>query len=474
MLRDLWRSTRFRVAAAAALSSMIALGATGVFFVLQAQDRLETNAIQTAKQRVYRIQELLNSGTPVDKINSRISDMIYEIVDREGKRLASCPVPWEGQPLLAGGKYGGVHFVTFELYLIDGNVRDQVMNCLPELYAYVMRDHPDRVDESQPIPLYTATGRSEDQRYMVYAAATPDPAAQWGAETTKTWLLIAVPLVSLLIGVIAWFAVRRSLRPVEALRAEVAEISAHDLGRRVAEPPGRDEIPRLAATMNTMLARLDTAVTRQVQFTADASHELRTPLTTMRNQLEVLLTYPEQIEWRRSCENVLLDVTRMEELVADLLLLSKLEGAETGKFAPVPLAEVVEACLTGREPRDGVTITSEVDSAAVVPGNRVRLTRLLRNLVDNAERHAKSSVRVAVSIVDDECVLTVADDGAGIPEADAERVFDRFVRLDDGRDRDEGGSGLGLAIVAEIAHAHEGTVSIAGSVVTVRLPRAES
>ncbi|WP_370947108.1 sensor histidine kinase [Amycolatopsis sp. cg5] len=473
MLRELWRSTRFRVAAAAALSSMIALGATGVFFVLQAQDRLETNAIQTAKQRVYRIQELLNAGTPVDKINSRISDMIYEIVDREGKRLASCPVPWAGEPLLVNGKYGGFHFVTFELYKVDRNGREP-MNCLAELYDYAKRNDPDLVNDSQPIPLYTATGPSEDHRYVVYAAATPDPAAQWGAETTKTWLLVAIPLVSLLIGVIAWFAVRRSLRPVEALRAEVAEISAHDLGRRVAEPAGRDEIPRLAATMNTMLARLDTAVTRQSQFTADASHELRTPLTTMRNQLEVLLTYPEQIEWRQSCENVLLDVTRMEELVADLLLLSKLEGAETGKFVPVPLAEVVDACLKDREAREGVTITSEVDTAAVVSGNRVRLTRLLRNLVDNAERHTTSSVRVTVSTVDDECVLTVADDGPGIPPEDAERVFDRFVRLDAGRDRDDGGSGLGLAIVAEITHTHGGTVSVEGSTLTVRLPRTES
>ncbi|MFD8496662.1 sensor histidine kinase [Amycolatopsis sp. NPDC059657] len=472
MLRDLRRSTRLRVAAAAALSSMIALGAIGVVFVVQTQDRLEATATYTAKQRVYRIQELLNAGTPVDKINSRVPDLLYEILDREGKRVASCPATWNGKPLIARAESAGTGFTDFRLYDVDRNQREP-MNCLAELQEYAYRDKPEQLDESQPIPLYNAMGYSEDQRYVVYAAATIDAAALTAAETTRTLLLVGIPLVSLLIGVIAWFAVRSSLRPVEALRREVAEISGHDLGRRVPEPGGRDEIPRLAATMNTMLDRLDTAMTRQVQFTADASHELRTPLTSMRNQLEVLLTYPDQIEWRPSCENALLDVTRMEELVADLLLLSKVEAAETG-LVPVPLAEIVAACLDGREPREGVTIESDVDRAAVVLGHRTRLTRLLRNLVDNAERHATSSVRVTVSIVDDDCVLTVADDGAGIPEEDAERVFDRFVRLDDGRDRDEGGSGLGLAIVAEIAHAHGGTVSAEGSVLTVRLPRVES
>jgi signal transduction histidine kinase len=125
-----------------------------------------------------------------------------------------------------------------------------------------------------------------------------------------------------------------------------------------------------------------------------------------------------------------------------------------------------------------VVITSDIADdaeAAMVPGSRARLIRMVRNLVDNAERHAITDVHIAVSTTDTECVVTVYDDGPGIPVEDRQRVFDRFVRLDDGRDRDEGGSGLGLAIVAEIARAHGGSVTVGDDAhFIVRLPRAES
>ena len=278
-------------------------------------------------------------------------------------------------------------------------------------------------------------------------------------------MILPVLIIILMVGgVIAWLAVRRSLRPVEAIRGEVAEIGAHDLSRRVPAPRTGDEIARLAGTMNTMLARLDEAVTRQSRFTSDASHELRTPLASLRTQLEVLLAHPDRLDWRHACENALLDVTRLQDLVADLVLLGKLDHAGPDRLEPVALSEVVEAVAAGRA-------EIEVGGAPVVHGHRSRLERLVRNLVDNAERHATSRVVVTASVVDGQAVLTVTDDGPGIPEADRERVFDRFVRLDDARARDEGGSGLGLAIVADIARAHGGTAEVeAGSRFVVRLP----
>jgi signal transduction histidine kinase len=218
--------------------------------------------------------------------------------------------------------------------------------------------------------------------------------------------------------------------------------------------------------MNSMLGRLDEAVARQSRFTSDASHELRTPLASLRTQLEVLLAHPDRLDWRRACENALLDVTRLQDLVADLVLLGKLDHGGPERLVPVTLSEVVAAVAGGR---DGVDV--EVSATPLVLGHRARLERLVRNLVDNAQRHAVSRVVVTVSAVDGHALLIVDDDGPGIPEADRERVFDRFVRLDDARARDDGGSGLGLAIVADIVRVHGGTVVVdGGSRFVVRLP----
>jgi signal transduction histidine kinase len=445
-----------------ALASAIALGALSVWLVSQLQGRLEQAAQEVAWERTGTIVQMLRSGTAVTDLDRLTSNLLFEVTDRQGHPLASCPVLFDAT-LKPPRPDNVVTLRPYEMVMQDENTT----HCADTFGPAVADD--------DSLTLYVETQVSDDNRYIVRGAAPVDPAGQGAVDAVRTSLLIAVPLVALLIGAIAWLAVRRSLRPVEAIRAEVAEVSAHELGRRVPVPAGQDEIGRLAETMNTMLTRLDTAVTRQSQFTADASHELRTPLTSIRTQLEVLLAHPDHIEWRTACENAVLDVTRMQDLVADLLLLSKLEKATPQQFVPVPLAAVVGACLAGREPRDGVVITSDVAEAAVVRGNRARLTRLVRNLIDNAERHAAGRVHIAVSTTDTECVLTVADDGPGIPAEDRQRVFDRFVRLDDGRDRDEGGSGLGLAIVAEIAHAHGGSVTVGDNAhFVVRLPRAES
>ncbi|MFD8492693.1 sensor histidine kinase [Amycolatopsis sp. NPDC059657] len=462
----IWRTTRFRVAVAAAVSSLIALGAVGTWFVVQAQDRLETTAGQIAEQQLVQMHQAMQSDIPLADLSKRLLGIIFEVTDRQGNRLANCPTLKPGHPLRPPGpiKEYTDFVITFDQNGLDRNSRADY-SCLHGF---------GQLDDSGKVSLHLFARFAVGKPYILYTAAAVDPYGQAAVDTARMGLLIGVPLVALLIGAIAWLAVRRSLRPVEAIRSEVAAISAHDLGRRVPVPGSADELSRLAETMNTMLTRLDTAVTRQGRFTADASHELRTPLASMRNQVEVLLTYPDEIDWRRSSENVLLDIARMEDLVTDLLLLSKLDGANTAPLVPVSLAEIVDACLNGRVPRGGVVITSAVDGEPVVAGNRTRLTRLLRNLVDNAERHAAHRVRVTVSSSDTECVLTVADDGPGIPDEDRERVFDRFVRLDDGRDRDDGGSGLGLAIVAEIAHAHGGTVTADGAVLTVRLPSAAS
>ncbi|WP_318306212.1 sensor histidine kinase [Amycolatopsis solani] len=443
---DFLRSTRSRVAVTAFAASVVALGAVSVWFVLQAESRLRDAAAQLADAHADAIVQLLNTGAEPADLTLLVRDSIYEVTDHAGKRLVSCPV-LDGATLAANDTD-----VTLRPYEIVRSDQASV-GCAPEL-----RD----LDES--LTVHVVHAFSGNSKYDVYAGVQIDPEGQAAVDSVRTVLTFGVPAVALLIGVIAWLAVRRSLRPVEAIRAEVAEIGAHDLGRRVPEPGTGDEIARLAGTMNTMLARLDEAVTRQSRFTSDASHELRTPLASLRTQLEVLLAHPDRLDWRHSCENALLDVTRLQDLVADLVLLGKLDHAGPDRLEPVALSEVVQAVAAGRA-------DVEVSGTPVVRGHRTRLERLVRNLVDNAERHAASRVVVAVSAVDGWAVLTVTDDGPGIPEADRERVFDRFVRLDDARARDDGGSGLGLAIVADIARAHGGTARAeAGSRFVVTLP----
>ncbi|UOX88674.1 ATP-binding protein [Amycolatopsis sp. FBCC-B4732] len=440
------RSTRFRVALTAFAASVVALGAVSVWFVLQAESRLRNAAAQLADAHADAIVQLLNTGARPADLTLLVRDSIYEVTDRAGKRLVSCPV-LDGATLAAFDTD-----VTLQPYEIVRSDQASV-GCAPEL-----RD----LDET--LTVHVVHDVSGDSEYDVFAGVEIDAEGQAAVDSVRTVLTAGVPAVALLIGVIAWLAVRRSLRPVEAIRGEVAEIGAHDLGRRVPEPGTGDEIARLAGTMNTMLARLDEAVTRQSRFTADASHELRTPLASLRTQLEVLLAHPDRLDWRDTCENALLDITRLQDLVADLVLLGKLDHAGPARLEPVALSEVVEAVAAGRA-------DVEVSGTPMVRGHRSRLERLVRNLVDNAERHAVSRVAVAVSAVDGQVVLTVTDDGPGIPEADRERVFDRFVRLDDARARDDGGSGLGLAIVADIARAHGGTaVAEAGSRFVVTLP----
>lgn len=440
------RSTRFRVAVTAFAASAVALGAVSVWFVLQAEGRLRNAAAQLADAHADAIVQLLNTGTRPGDLTLLVRDSIYEVKDQAGKSVASCPVLRDATLAAYDAD------VTLAPYEFDRGSQASV-GCGPEL-----RD----LDES--LTLHVVHADSGDSAYDVYAGVAIDPEGQAAVDSVRTVLTFGVPAVALLIGVIAWLAVRRSLRPVEAIRGEVAEIGAHDLSRRVPDPRTGDEIARLAGTMNTMLSRLDEAVTRQSRFTSDASHELRTPLASLRTQLEVLLAHPDRLDWRHSCENALLDVTRLQDLVADLVLLGKLDHAGPDRLEPVALSEVVEAVAAGRA-------EIEVRGAPVVRGHRSRLERLLRNLVDNARRHAVSRVVVEVSAVDGWAVLSVTDDGPGIPEADRERVFDRFVRLDDARARDDGGSGLGLAIVADIARAHGGTAAVeGGSRFVVRLP----
>jgi signal transduction histidine kinase len=291
-------------------------------------------------------------------------------------------------------------------------------------------------------------------------------------------LLVAVPLVVVLVALTTWIVVGRALRPVERLRREVDEVTASRLDRRVAENGAADEIGRLAATMNRMLDRLDESQSVQRRFVSDASHELRSPLASLRQFAEVARAHPDRVSAADLSEAILDEGSRLERLVDGMLTLARAdEGVLSAERRAVDLDDVVLAEVRRLRASTSLTVDASAVGPARVLGDPGLLAGLVRNLADNAARHAAGSVRVELAGAGASVLLVVEDDGGGVPVADRERVFDRFVRLDDARARDSGGSGLGLAIVREIVLAHGGSVvvtsaGLGGARVEARLPAA--
>lgn len=268
---------------------------------------------------------------------------------------------------------------------------------------------------------------------------------------------VGVPLLLILVGFATWASVRRALRSVEEIRARTAEIGVADLSARVPVPATDDEIAALARTMNGMLGRLEAAVLAQRTFISDAGHEMRSPLAAIRTEMEVAQRVGLG---ERTIEDLLGETERLERLVADLLLLARAdEGAMTLHRADVDLDDLLRDERQRLSTRPGLTVTAAIAPARTV-GDRAALARVVRNLVDNAARHAAGRVHLGCGVDASGAWIEVCDDGPGVPPAERTRVFERFVRLDDARAREDGGSGLGLAIVRELVAASGGTVRL--------------
>lgn len=312
---------------------------------------------------------------------------------------------------------------------------------------------------------YTALGRVAGP-YTAYLFVLP-----WDTQGTlklfDDTMAFFVPLATVIAALAAWFALRRALRSVEAIREELSVVSGSRLDRRVPVPRSRDEIAKLASTTNETLDRLERSHEQQERFVADASHELRSPLASLRTGLEVALAHPGRADWKSVARRSLLDVDRLQRITSDLL---QLTGDRPLSTELVDLSDVVaEEAAVHSSLGVGPRVLASVEIPAMVRGELGQLERLLRNLIDNAVRHADSIVRVRMDARDPDVVkVEVLDDGPGIPVHERERVFDRFVRLDDARARDGGGSGLGLALARDIAVRHGGTLTIEDSAVGAR------
>jgi signal transduction histidine kinase len=329
----------------------------------------------------------------------------------------------------------------------------------------------------------TAGGETDP---VTVVTALPTADLETSQRLLRRLLLVFFPLLLAALGVIVWRATGSALRPVEELREGAERIGSGGVGaagadERLPVPPTRDEVAALATTLNGMLDRLATAQDRQRAFVADAAHELRSPLASMRTQLEVAERLGEGGDLP---PDLLPEVERLGALVEDLLVLAR-SGDRTARRplddvdVPALLAEVAGRYAAARVPvRVAEAPAPGPAEPLVVRASRDELFRAVGNLVDNAVRHADAMVRLGVSGRAGEVEVVVTDDGHGIPEAERERVFDRFARLEEARDRDSGGTGLGLAITRELVRRAGGSVHLEDAAPGIRavvsLPRAQA
>lgn len=318
------------------------------------------------------------------------------------------------------------------------------------------------------------SGRVDD---LVVHTSTPLDDVNESVDALVRGLAVSVPLTTLLLAAGVWLLVGRVLRPVEAIRREVATIRGETLDRRVPEPATRDEIARLAATMNEMLDRIERASTEQRRFVDDASHELRSPLARMRAELEVDLAHPELADAVGTQERIRTDLIALQRLVDDLLAIAAIdEGSRSAATRLVDLDDVVfREVASLRATRPGLTIDTAGITAARVLGRASQLSRAIANLLENAATHGAPPIVVRLVEQENHAVLEITDSGRGIRTEDADRIFDRFVRLDDARTPDRSGVGLGLAIVRTVVVTHGGSIALdtgfePGTRFVVRLP----
>lgn len=509
------RSIRFRITAAAALLVLIATAAGAVLFVLALQQSLEAGVRSNAEADAASLAAQVATGGPsAVSLDPDADGRLYQVVGAGGTVLASSTNA-AGAPLAFGAVSTGtvtVDGVQFALVARSATrtitTGDPTPSPAPSA-SETGDDHGGSSGSGSDDPGgsgKSGSGKSGSNSGSGGSGGGDDsggdgipatPASQLTAQTSTSYLVvtgrtlagigdtvsttarllaIAVPVLVVFIALLTWFTVARALRPVDRMRAELDALGSSSLDRRIAEPRTRDEIGRLAVTMNALLERLDSSQRAQRRFVSDASHELKSPLAALRQYAEVATAHPDRIGYDELSAAVLDEGARLERLVQGMLVLARAdEHGLVAASAPVDLDDIVLA-EAARVRTAGIR---SMDASRVHPvrvqGDVGMLAQVARNLVDNAVRHASTTVRLALEEHAGSALLVVEDDGDGVSPELREQIFDRFVRLDEARSRDAGGSGLGLAIVRELVAAHGGTIAVTdamggGARFEVRLP----
>jgi signal transduction histidine kinase len=438
------RSVRFQVTALATVIVAVLLCAVAVALLVVQQRSLTAAVDEGLRRRADDLAGVVSETIP-DSLSGADDDYAAQLVAGDGSVLVSSP------------------------NLVGGAIADD-----PGDAEVIAERHLADLDDA--FRVLSRSVEASDERIIVHVATAADEISD-SVDVLRRSLLVTIPLAVAALAATIWWLVGRSLQPVEAIRREVTEISEADLHRRVPVPDTDDEIGRLASTMNHMLDRLEEGVARIQGFAADASHELRSPLTRMRSELEVDLANAEKSDLAATHRSILEETIALQELVDDLLFLARSDaGRHDAPAAAVDLDDLVLAEAERLQATSLLAIDVGRVSAGQVVGDRAQLARALRNLVDNAARHARTTVSFELQETDSHVLLAVSDDGPGIPPEGHEVVFARFARLDEARSRDRGGSGLGLAIVRDVATRHGGSVFVdgahePGARFVVRLPR---
>ncbi|MEU3702658.1 ATP-binding protein [Streptomyces anulatus] len=463
------RSVRARAAIGATLVVAVALVAAGLAVLLVLRANLTDQADLQAEVAAREVAGQLATGTPYGELElDDEEDHPVQVTDEEGRAVV---VSKDLRAITGTGTSGVTPVPSASAGASpspgdgdDDDADDDDDGSRPGR-GEVSSDDPDFSDGTA-----TVDGTTADYRFAAVEATTPDgvtltvyagaplAAEQEAVNTVRGAMLTGLPLLLVVVAGVTWLVTRRALRPVEGIRREMAAITAsEDLARRVPEPGSRDEIAALARTTNETLTVLEASVERQRRFVADASHELRSPIASLRTQLEVAEAHPELLD----LPGAVADTVRLQVLAADLLLLARLDAGEKPGSATVELGALVREEVSQRT-GDRIAVSVEVPQGGAfeVNGSRGQLSRVIGNLLDNAQRHAEGSVAVSVAADGRGVRVEVRDDGAGVPEDERERIFERFVRLDDARSRDDGGAGLGLAIARDVASRHGGTLTV--------------
>jgi signal transduction histidine kinase len=307
--------------------------------------------------------------------------------------------------------------------------------------------------------LVVAYGFSAQGRSLIVQIGRP---VQIQADTIRTvgWFLLGGgPLLLGVVAIATWVLVGRSLRTVDRITTQVSRIGGRSLDERIEVPRTADEIEHLARTMNSMLDRLQASDRAQKAFVSDASHELRSPLSTLMVTSEIASKDPTGKTWLEMGDLIDSEVGRMQSLVDDLLTLAKVDANGLMlRREEVDLDDLLQNEIRRLRAASRVRVRARIQPARAV-GDPDRLAQVLRNVVDNARLHSRGQVAITLTAEDGLARILIDNDGPVIPEADRQRIFERFVRLDDDRSRDSGGSGLGLAISSAIMAAHDGRIS---------------
>jgi signal transduction histidine kinase len=441
-------SLRARLTGVATLLVAVALLAGTVLLLVALHRSLIAALDETARQRARDVVALVDSGQLPDPIPVAAGTPLVQVVDADDRVVAASA--------------GGDRLVPILLPDDVAAVRDGAVRTIGG----------SRLGLSGELRVIGEPADAEEPQTVLVAMSVAE--VEGSLQVVRTAMIVGAPLLVGGFAMVCWLLVGSALRPVAALRRGAEDITTTRQAGRLPVPDADDEVRRLALTLNDMLERLERSSARQRSFVADAAHELRSPLTAIRTQLEVARAHPQQADWPQVSTDALADVERLSRLVDDLLVLARLEdGAVRPPVEAVDLAHVADK-IVARIVAD-VSLRREGDDEVIVHADVDAVQRVVANLVDNAVRYAATTVTVDVRDgAGGGAVVSVADDGPGIPAEQREHVFERFTRLDHARSRDAGGAGLGLAIVRELVRSQGGEVSLEdnapGLRAVVRLP----